>query len=350
MAYQLISAPSNQEAVVTAIRDFAVANGYTLEGFTASNPGVSRGAMTLSRGDLFVSFRWEGTETNKSIALYQSTGYSASELDTPWDHPGDSGNGTTSTTTLTSNRRVEEVGAGPYVALHMFYSATDGISGNAAPAVYCVIEYEQGKYRHFGFGTIDKFGDGWTGGEWVGGHVWSTSQSRQSNPISNGHTVLLDGIANDASGGVSSLDCATMRVAGLPGLDPTTVWANVWSDTSVTNDRAGNPRAWVVGPCRSNAYSRTYLQFVPSNLNGFQNFAPMPIWYERDPSLNVNARIYLLGWMPNLRMLNMRSYNAGELVTIGANQWQVFPVTSKANAGGTNEESENMGFAYLRTA
>lgn len=347
MAYQLISAPSNQEAIMTAVRDFAVANGYTNEGFVSSNPGVSRGAMTLSRGDLFVSFRWDGTDSGGSIAMYQSTGYTGAQLNAPWNHPGDSGNGDTDDN-INTGRRIEEIGDGPYIALHLFYTATDAISGNSAPVVYCVLEYETGKFRHFGFGTIDKFGDGWTGGEWVGGHVWSNSQSRQSAPTSNGHSVLLDGYADDSSGGAGNNSVATMRVAGLPGIT-TEVWANVWDDNSPNNDSAGNPKVNVQGCVRGNAYTRIWGQFVPSNLNGFQDFIPMPLFYRRDIS-GSNQRIYLLGWMSNVRMLNMRNYEPGELITIGANQWRIFPIVSKANAGGNNEESENMGIAYLQVA
>lgn len=345
MAYQLVSTPSTQEAVMTAVRDFAVANGWTNENYTASNPGVSRGVMTLSRGDCYVSFRWEGTESEatKSIAMYQSLGYDAPNAATPWNFTDDSGNGTTSATSLTANRRVADIGSGPYVALHLFASDTDAKSGNSAPHVYCVLEYAPGKYRHFAFGNIDKFGD-WTGGEFVAGHEWSDTSVDESNPTSANHTVLLDAFHNDSDG-----DAATIHMEGLPGQNAASKWGQVGNDNSPANDRAGNPRDRVQGGCRGSLYTYVFGRFVPSALTGFFSNMPIPVWYRRDSS-GSNRRVYLLGHMPNVRMVQLRNLSPGEEITIGSLTYKVFPVTAKSDLGGSVEESENMGIAYVKVA
>jgi hypothetical protein len=345
LAYQLVTAPSTQESVMTSLRDFAVANGWTLNNFTAASIGVTRGVMSLNRGDCYVSFRWEGTESEslKSIAMYQALGYSAPNAATPWLQADDSGNGTTGDS-LSNNRRVAGIGSGPFTSLHLFAFDTDQISTNTAPTVYCVLEYQPGKYRHFGFGNLDKIGD-WTGGEWVGGHEWDTGGTNESNPIDAAHSVLLDGLGDDSEG--SDFDMATLHVEGLPGQSGLSKWSLVWDDNSPADDRGGNPRVNCIGPIRGNAYTRLFARFVPSSLDTFIPLMPSPVMYRRDTTTS-NSRLYALGYMPNVRMVQMRAFNPGQEIVIGSVTWKVFPVVAKSNVGGDNEESENMGIAYIK--
>ena len=341
MAYQLITAPSNQEAVMTSLRDFATSNGWTLNNFTAANVGVTRGVMTLSRGDVFVSFRWEGTESEstKSITMFHALGYDGGNAQSPWLFPDDSGNGDQDDT-LSTERRIARIGSGPFIALHLFASDTDEVSGNSAPHVYGVLEYAPGKYRHFSFGNLDKFGDGWTGGGFVCGHEWDPFQSSESNPIDSRHSVHLDGIASNAS----DSERATLHMEGLPGQQPSKFGVS-GATTSVGTDEAGNDRSMIYGGFRRSLYTYGFLHFIPSQLTGFLPFAPVPIFYRRD-TLNSNSQVYFLGNMPNIRMVQMRNFNPGDEITIGSVTWKIFPVVSKSNIGGNNEESENMGVAY----
>lgn len=350
MSYELVNSPSTQNAVMEAIRDFAVAEGWTNDNYTAGVDGVSRGVMSLHRDDCYVSFRWQGTESdaNKSIAMYQALGYSAPNAASPWDQADDSGNGTTSSTNMSSDRRVAGIGPGPFLALHLFGFDDDQISGSTCPTIYCVLEYQAGKYRHFCFGNLDKFGD-WTGGEFVCGHEWSATSSNESDPTSNGHSVLLDGLANDSgTGSISDGETATLHAEGLPGQDVLSKWGQVWGDTSQDDDRGGNPRINVAGGCRGSMYTKVFGRFVPSSLTGFIPLMPIPAWYRRDTS-GSNQRFYLLGFMPNVRMVQLRAFNPGEEVQIGDIVWKMFPVVAKTNVGGsTTEESENMGIAYIK--
>lgn len=343
MAYQFVSAPSNQAAVMTALRDFAVTNGWTNEHFSASTPGF----MTLSRGGCFVSFGWNGSETaaSASIAMWQSLGYSAGQASTPWGHPDDSGNGT-NTTNFGAGRRVSAIGTGPYVGLHLFASDDDDVSGNSAPHVYAVLEYESGLFRHFGFGSIDKIGD-WVGGEFVGGHVWP-SGAAASVPTTGFGSVLLDGAHGES---VSPVIAGTVHVEGLPGMAGASKWGVAWNRTSFTpatgNDRAGNARADLYGGIRASMYTDIFGPFVPSALTGFVPLLPCPVWYSGDPT-GTNRRLVLLGSMPNARMVQMRNFNPGDEIAIGGNDWKIFPVVRKSNVGGTNPETRNMGLAYLK--
>lgn len=344
MAYQLVSTPSNQEAVMTAVRDFAVANGYTNRNYTASNPGTTLGVMTLSRGNLFVSFRWEGTETaaNKSIAMYQALGFDPAKAATPWTQLDNSGNGTTGTN-LQTGRNVINIGVGPYISLHLLAFDNDAVSGNAAPTVYCVLEYAVGLYRHFGFGSIDKLND-WSGGEWVGGHVWSSISTNESDPVANGHSVLIDGKASTVgSGGVNQNVLATVHAEDLPGGPLGSKWGVAMGEVrSVTSNRV-----LLQGGIRINAWTHFFGAIIPDSLAGFVPLYPCPLWYVRDIT-GLGRRVYLLGYMSNIRMVQLRNFNPGDEVTIGNITWKVFPVVRQIEASGNIEGSDNMGIAYVK--
>lgn len=336
MAYQLVSAPSNQEALMSALSTFAVANGWTEEHYTAAVVGVSRGVMTLSRGSCYVSFRWEGTDRT-SIAMYQSLGYTPAQAASPWNHPNDSGNGTTSATNMNDQRRIEEIGAGPYTSMHLFASATEATTGNSAPHIYGVIEYAPGQYRHFGFGNLEKFGN-WTGGEFCAGHI-----QRASPPQSSVNSILLDGSSSVNDSGTDARSCGTIHVEGLPGQAAAGRWGRNSTSTNLTGntDRAGNARVLTPGGVRDNMHVRFYNLFVPSSLGENQFLTPCPIWYGRDTS--TPFRFYPLGFMPNIRMGHLRNFEPGQEVTIGGITYKAFPAWQKTLA-----ESGNMGIFYTK--
>lgn len=345
MAYELVTAPSTQQAVMIAVRDFAVANGWTNNNYTAQVDGSAFGVMSLSLGTVFVSFRWGdfgGDATTRSIAMYQALGYSPSNATTPWLNLDDSGSGTTLSGSVSSlsQRRIARIGDGPFVALHLFANPTDSVSGNSAAHIYGVLEYSNGVFRHFGFGNLDKHGD-WTGGEWCAGHEWDPND--EGSPTSNLHSVLLDSV-NDQTGSNED-ELGTVHVEGLPGMGASEKWGVCWRSTSIPSntDRAGNDRVRLMGGVRGNMYSDAFGTFIPDSLSGHIPMLPCPIWYRR------SSRAYLLGFMPNIRMIQLQLFNPGQEFTIGANTWQVFPVTQKSETPLVGVDSSgNMGIAYLK--
>lgn len=340
MAFTEASSPSNSEAVMTSLNTFATANGWTQEHFVTAGASVlGRGVLTLSRGDTVVTFRWSGTDTPESIAMYHALAYpgglTATEQEQPWNFATDSGNGTSSASALSTGRRVSRIGSGPYVRLTMFSGATAGY-------VLCVLEYATGKYRHFGFGDVleNKIGN-WTGGGWVGGHVWSTAGTGESNPVSTTHTVLIDGLGNSTAS-----ERGTVHIRGLEGQTTAQrfgVGQNSTGDVSGT-DGAGNLRNGILGGIRATMFDRSFLQFIPDPLSGVIELTPALLFYKQ----RGQRRYQALGFLPGVRMVQLRSFDVGSEVTVGSDTWKFFPVTAKSNIGGNNEESENMGLAYLK--
>lgn len=334
---------SSQEDLISKLSTFAQANGWTEENFTSSGgPGVP-GEATLSRGDVFVTFRWDGDEGSPdspdNIAIYQSLGYSGGA--DPWNHPDDSGNGTADDT-LSSERRISGIGQGPFTSYHFFED-----DGAGDPYIHCVLEYAPGIYRHFGFGTIIKFGD-WVGGEYAYGTVWNDGSV--SSTLSSQHSILLDGIFSTTSGSQNK-NGATLHVEGLPGQPANSKWANVGNGSSVGGsgswadvDRAGEDRVKVRGGSRGGSHLAAFGHVVESPLNGAVPLIPLPLWYEDlDPS---PERWYLLGYMRDVAHVQMQQFDPGEELTVGADTWVIFPGIRKSDSG--QEESENMGIAYRK--
>lgn len=340
MAFSEISSPSNPEAVATSISTFAQANGWTQEFFVSAGSSVlGRGVLTLSRGETVVTFRWNGTDTPQSIAMYHAleypAGLTAQEAEEPWNFATDSGSSNTSSASLSSGRRVSRIGAGPFVRLQLF-------SGASAGYVLCVLEYEAGRFRHFGFGDVleNKIGN-WQGGGWVGGHVWSTQSSNVSSPTGVQHSVLVDGICN-----TGEEIRATVHARGLAGMTAAQrfgVTENSSGDPSDT-DEAGNLRVGIHGGIRATTFDNAFQQFVPNPLSGVIQLTPALLFASQRGTQNFQA----LGFVPGVRMAQIRNFVPGQEVVVGSDTWKFYPVVSKADVGAGNEESNNMGLAYLK--
>jgi len=339
MAFSEASTPSDPEAVVSAVSAFAQANGWTEEHFVAAGASVlGQGVLSLSRGDTVVTFRWAGIDSPQSIAMHHALAYpvglTAQQKEEPWDFPTDSGSGTDSANLASSGRRISRVGAGPFVRLTMMSGATNGY-------VLCVLEYAVGKFRHFGFGDVleNKIGD-WVGGGWVAGHTWSTSGSNESDPSRVSHNLLIDGRANGEG------DASTVHARGLAGqlaADRFGVAVNATNDP-VSTDGAGNSRTQIAGGLRSTFFDAAFQQFVPDLLTGVIQLTPALLFSKQRGADNFQA----LGFLPGVRMAQIANFSAGQEVTVGSDTWKFFPVTAKQNVGGSNEESRNMGLAYLK--
>lgn len=333
MAFETGTANS-QEDLVSKIFTFLTSNGWTQDEFTSQGASAGdTGQASIHRGDVYVHFRWFGSDLD-NIAMYQSTGYTA--LNDPWDHPNDSGNGTTSASSLSTQRRVEGIGNGPFTKYWFFEDDT------TAPYFYCVLEYSPGLFRHFGFGNIEKIGT-WTGGEFCAGHSWPSP----SSPTGSSNTLLMDGLHTSTSAS-NELEPATIRIgSGFPN-QGASIWANVGNGTStwVSTDRAGNTRSKVVGGMRASFMLKAHGGVASSPLNGYTSLIPIPIFYEDfDPTDNVWVP---LGYMIDCRHINIKNYSAGEEVSVGSDTWVLFPIVRKRFLNDGQEESRNGGIAYRK--
>lgn len=333
MAYQTGTATS-QEDLITQLFTFATGNGWTQDELDLAN---NRGS--LSNGGVFVHFRWDGTESGgaDNIAMTQSLGFAGTGLAID-AHTNDSGNGQDGPD-LSSERRVSGIGNGPFTSYDFFL-------GTSPNYLYVVLEYAPGLYRHFGFGNIVKIGD-WTGGEFCGGHVWEEDGVSDDDPDGTRHTILCDGLHTSTSG-VEELEPATLHVEGLPSQPGSPGrWANVgngnnsdWRDV----DGNGEDRAAVTGGIRGGYWIRHFGWTTANLLNGFVPLIPVPMVYE---VIGTSPTQYiLLGFLPDVRHVQMKFFSPGQTVTVGSDTWHIFPGVRKRNQQDNQSETRNMGIAY----
>jgi len=311
MAFQTGSATSFAD-LLSQLSTFMQANGWTEDERDNAN-----GDFAFSQNSIYVSGRWEvGNEG--VFSLHQATAFDGVST-LPGDHTGDSGNGYNTTTShaasnLLLERHVDLESDGPYPNYWFF-------ENNASPAyVHVVVEFTTDRFAHFGFGELVKVGDGWTGGEYCYGnrHTATTSTSTVS-------TWLLDGVFQSISGSDENR-AATLRMSGFASQPAGSVWANVWGrDVNAPPDSASNAKANVSGGYRSSLLATSLGLFNGSKSSGFVPGYPIGCTFV-DGDISTGGRTaHYLGYMADVRGVNIRNFAPADILNDGGDQWYVFP-------------------------
>lgn len=330
MAFETGSA-IDMDDLIAKISTFATANGWTEDRRDNVN-----GIFGLSKNSMFISFRWDDTDPDV-LSIHQATAVLPASGTEPGDVTGDSGNGyNTSTSHTNANLRDErsvEIGGGPYPSYHIFEQ-------DSGPAyLHIVVESTTDVFHHFGVGELNKVGDGWTGGEYVYGqrHVITTHSSTTS-------TWLLDGFLSSQSGEDERYS-ATIRMTGLPSQPAGSVYGNVWGNRTATppTDSAANPKAFIQGGYRAGPLTGPWGLFTGSKTTGYIPMYSIAAFYGD----TVNSFAYLMGWMPDVRGVAVQSFAPKDEVTIGADDWVLFPAQQRDSAP-TSTTTGFMGIAYKK--
>lgn len=320
------------EDLLAKLSTFAVT---THGGWTQGYLNTTNGWFELHKGNLSVSFKWTKAATPQHLSVHQATAFVGVGT-APGAHTADSGNGFNTTTTghtnanLLTERCVSQIGNGPYPAYY-FFGGTDYI--------HVVVETVTGTFRHFGFGTIDKFGDNWVGGEYAYGHF--QEQATNGLAVDPNTQVLFDGVGATSERLIS----ATIRIASGLANQGAAVWGvvNTLASASLLNDTAGNVRRQIHGGFRCGMAARGFGNMSGSISNGQIPLYSISAFY-RDPS---NARVYLLGYMPDIRAVNVRNFEPAQEVVIGSDTWKIFPMSIRTNAAVAGR-TFNSGIAYRK--
>lgn len=332
MAYQT-GTSTTIENLMTQLSTFLVANGWTEDFVTLGDPG----RMGLSKNSIFVAFQWSETADSNSgtLAIYQNL--SNDDSTNVWNSTGDSGSGAATQTvnSFDSARGVQNF-AGPHAAYHFFEQ-------NASPA-YChiVVEVDTNRFRHFGFGELEKIGD-WVGGEYCYGHTWTQLAGSIDLPSSTAHSVLLDAQTQGLGLGHES----SIHARGFPEQAAGDRWITVGrlaGFPATGTDRAGNDRMAGLGSSRG-AFVGAYMSgHRLSQLTAFKPLIPMPVFmYNNTPAPDL---VRFIGTHPDVRLVNMANIDPGETFTIAGETWFIFPWVRKQFLQNDTEESWNGGYAY----
>ena len=332
MAFQTGTSTSI-ENLLTQLSTLLQANGWTQGFFNSGDPGT----IGFNKNQNFGSFQFSETAAGGGVMVcYQARAADPAPTTDPWTATGDSGAGEAGN--ATGNFQGSLSGnsfAGPHTNFWFFEQ-------DANPA-YChvVVEVDAGRYRHFGFGQIDKVGD-WVGGEYTYG-LFLFLGGQASDPKSVFNEVGMDSFQSQRA----TTDAgATIRIEGLAG-EPSA--ATIWGRFGIAqggNDRAGNPRYQIAGGWRwSREFFNTFWIRV-SEATAFKPLAPISIRARNEAAAPDAER--LMGYQADVRFVNGANINPAQIINIGGDDWYFFPVVAKSNLGGSVEESENWFVAYRR--
>ena len=340
--------------LITKLDTYLATVGWTSERLDTST-AVTTGGEWAMRHTASTNIRfaasWDGAGTPNEMAIYQYVDQAYVVGDRPWGQDHDSGNGDSDTTTPEDGRHVI-LGTSPI----QYWAFTPD---DAKQYAHIVVEYEAGKFSHFGFGILEKKGD-WTGGEYAYGQ--RNNLSATNNPNRPGASYLIDGRCEDngdTGGPVNGMElfAATIHCEGLPSQVANGMWAvSVGGDlgghqTDFGNDRQSNDGSssdtgrvmfidgyrhgpWMIATARSSQ---------ASGLEGIMNMWPIAPRYvtESDGSGDVYGP---MGFMPDVFGCNIAAAIApGTILTDDAgDSYSIFP----ANEHGTSGTSGNFGVAY----
>lgn len=294
MAYQTGTANSPDD-LLDKLRLFAAAQGWTVNAWTV-DAGFHR--LHLEKSGQWVNLH----SFADYIEIIGSTGYSAGSA---WNAQPGTG------TSARSNAM-----PGPYVAYH-FFAGTD--------TLYTAVESTPGIFKHLAFGMIEKTCT-FTGGAYVGAVYWEQSASYIDSPDHYGHYSLFD---SDAQ---SLLYNASIRADIDAKVNNWMRFTYVTSGNyAKSGDRGGSYN--LLWGLRAN---------TPNAFNGLTPIFPFYVFVER-PSVLYSP----VGYAKDLRSVNMSSLTPGETITLGADQWMVFPIAQK-NGPNDTPNSGLYGYAYKK--
>lgn len=309
MAYQT-GAASSPSDFLTKLCSFAAANGWTVD-----NP--SGGGKVVSRGDVVAGFYADSADLYSRGATSVNTGSAWSA------QPGNSG---------VSNRC--NLGAGPFTSYHAYIGAEDG-----SDYIHAVVEISPGIFRHVVIGELVRYGS-YTGGQYCDSTFVGLSYQNYPD-YQDQYRVPWDSVQEGWS--AQSTGHIRCEIDGQPNAWRTFVKNHYYNSVARAfgDMRAGGglnpPLAKTIGVVAYNLLTPLW---------------PIMIYADRPSSLRS-----IIGRVPHARSVNMRLLFPGEVISIGGDDWQVWPLVARTNVhsqgygeNGFPPSSGYYGVAYKRTS
>ncbi len=214
------------------------------------------------------------------------------------------------------------LGAGPFTAYH-FFAGDEG--GQEYAHVAC--EISAGLFRHWALGSLVKSGT-YTGGVYTDSTYLDTSTNVINSSGSGEHRHICDS-ANTTKEG-----------------------AHIWIDYDAKANNWQQLRAYdqttstaCLGSTRGQSLHIGLIAIGFQQWNLRTILFPMHYFANRASSLRSP-----IGRIPHMRALNIRNFFPGEIITVGGDDWMVFPVFQKqlTTPGNTVPNSGLYGYAYRR--
>lgn len=314
MAYETGTA-SGVNDLLDKLQTFLDAAGWTTNKDQAQGSGWW---LSMQKGsDLFVNFVSDPatsgtTDPGPWIYVYGATGYSSGSAYNA--QPGTSGQVKTNKMTA------------PFTKYY-FFEGDDYI--------HIVIEVESGRFRHIHAGTIEKLGTV-TGGFYAMGTSSYYSTTTPSSP--------------DSTHNMYPWENKSVSLTSQHQLYANAGDGAKWFTSSRTGSTGAKLGAGVVAVANSQTLSQNGLDgelftYTPNTTNGITPLLPINVLAERTSGLWT-----FLGQVKDVRRVNMLNHQPGDTITIGSDEWLVFPFTIRSSTTGdaTTDKSGYYGLAYRK--
>lgn len=276
MAYQTgtVASPSD---LATLLKNFAVANGWTLAGDVVSKGGCHVELTAPSGSELRIRGARNGLFSGVDLCPRYSR-----ILNTTW----------------------------PSVATYHI------VAFDSPDTVWCTINFGTIYYMHVGFGNLQKYGT-WNGGMWF--HAQHTTSNSDAACL-----AFIDGMArpyysnspNNCAMFWSQQDYSPWGIASNNKCSflHCELRGEVWPATGSVTD-SGNFNM---------IHCPTILQPTqkanPNAFNGQTVLTPFQLFLQ-----NTDGHMMSIGHVGHLRFLKMTNYNPGDTIQIGSDRWRLFP-------------------------
>ena len=355
MAYQLYSNLAGPDDVLTKMRDFAVANGWTaLENLTQDLALDGLGSydgrrLTLKNGDIYANFRSANgkaifatqnnatTDLAHGIGLVCSTNYTSTPPSGKWyDQPN-----------ATKHVNQEIIGVGiPVNAASNLNLYCNAISDPAVLLIFS-LEITKGIFQHLAVAATQKVG------AWTGGMIYSGSRNSINMFPSAWDAITIESESNHLFGMSAKastflrcdIDAAPLRLNSV-------LWASAGPDsTSLISGCTGKILATPV--CNISTLNESWFPKIPhygylqsqdskdvgrnaNTLNCISVNLPIALYVQRDPDALRNYS--QVGYVPGLDAISIRNAAAGQTYEISYpnsdNLYQVFPHVKRGGGFG----------------
>lgn len=378
MAY-VTGASADINTLLTAIKNFAVANGWTANAtdtFTltfrtyGSNGGATHISTTsmissVSGSDAYKNQSETSLVANRVVLTKNGVSYQLFAVNKKLYKNGvngtyacleawvcDSFAAGAAANLQTNNRKFVMVGPLP-TSLYAYHLFSNG------DFVHVVIEETPGRFRHLSFGFINKYG-AFAGGQYL--TAGCPTESPTTAPYAFNATNHMIPFGSNGQGPSRS----ALASNGYPGtyvradIDGWTVGWRLISTGSYTTEQldaygcssyanATNNRAGYIGSGTQNSLNTLAHDLAyhcsPQSYNGLAPMLPCYVGVNRTPYVGTWT---LLGEFPDVRFLNISNFNPGDELILGTDVWKIFPLWNKAYTPGTEPISYDYGLAYRK--
>lgn len=280
MAYQT-GTVADLTALKSVIETFCTSNGWTLS--------VGTSLSTLHRGSVYVALD-VNLVTQEHLNVLTGDGL-------------DGSNDLISQRFASSLwKKFMNIDIGNPFTYHLFMSANQD-------NFFCIVNYATSYIKHLCFGLMDKYGT------WTGGEYYSASDG---GSVDAGTGTFLEFDFRDdvnAGWGVAPFIANRLRISSLircdvNGLDTWLQNYRNWNGGGDTEYRLGISHAVTAYLSRASLNQWTSdVTLVPFILSALRDTNDMSI----------------IGQIPQLRSTRCDNFNIGDIITLGSDQWMIFP-------------------------